>query len=87
MLIQNKASRESYLLTVYMYTVNETSFHVFSACPVTLHIWEELKKWLSSEIRLPPLTPQNAILGIVEDESYETDDIKLTNHILVTCKH
>ena len=58
-------------------TVDETSFHFFSACPVTLRIWEELKKWLSPEIRLPPLTPQNAILGIVEDESYETDDIKL----------
>ena len=49
-------------------TVDETSFHFFSACPVTLHIWEELKKWLSPKIQLPPLTPQNAILGIVEDE-------------------
>ena len=60
-------------------TVDETSFHFFS---VTLHIWEELKKSLSPEIRLPPLTPQNAILDIVEDESYETDEIKLINHIL-----
>ena len=68
-------------------TVDETSFHCFSACPVTLHIWKELKKWLSPEILLPPLTPQNAILGIVEDESYETDDIKLINHILLTFKH
>ena len=59
----------------------------FSACPVTLKIWEELKKWLRPEIRLPPLTPQNAILGIVEDESQETDDIKLINHILLTFKH
>ena len=49
-----------------------------------MHIWEELKKWLNPEIRLPPLTPQNAILGIVEDESHETDDIKLLNHILLT---
>ena len=38
-------------------TVDKTSFHFFSACPVTLHIWEELKKWLSPEIRLPPLIP------------------------------
>ena len=67
--------------------MDETSFHFFSACPVTLYIWEELKKWLSSEIRLPPLTPQNAILGIVEDESYEADDIKLINHVLLTFKH
>ena len=52
-------------------TVDETSFHFFSACPVTLHICEELKKWLSPEILLPPLTPQNAILGIFEDELYE----------------
>ena len=68
-------------------TVDETPFHFFSACPVTLKIWEELKKWLSPEIRLPPLTPQNAIQGIVEDESHETDDIKLINHILLTFKH
>ena len=33
------------------------------------------------------LTPQNAILGIVEDESYETNDIKLINYILMTFKH
>ena len=68
-------------------TVDETPFHFFSACPVTLQIWEELKKWLSPEIRLPPLTPQNAILGIVEDESHKTYDIKLINHILLTFKH
>ena len=42
---------------------------------------------LISEIRLPPLTPQNAVLGIVEDESQETDDIQLINHILLTFKH
>ena len=50
----------------------------------TLHIWEEL---LSPEIRLPSLTLQNAILGIAEDESYKTEDIKLINHILLTSKH
>ena len=63
------------------------TIHFFSASPVTLHIWEELKKWLSPEIRLPPLTPKNAILGIVEDESYETDDIKSINLILLTFRH
>ena len=36
---------------------------------------------------MPPLTPQNAILGIAEDESYETDDIKLINNNLLTFKH
>ena len=35
---------------------------------------------------MPPLIPQNAILGIMEDESHETDDIKLINHILLTFK-
>ena len=34
-----------------------------------------------------PLTPQNAIIGIVEDESYETNNIKLIDHILLTFKH
>ena len=62
--------------------MDESPFHFFSACPVTLQIWEKLKKWLSPDIWLPPLTPQNAILGIVEDELHETDDIKLINHIL-----
>ena len=41
---------------------------------------------VSPEIRLPSLTPQNAILGMVEDESYKRDDIKLINHILPTFK-
>ena len=36
---------------------------------------------------MPPLTPQNAILGLAEDESYETDDNKLINHILLTFNH
>ena len=67
-------------------TVDENPFHFFSACPVTLQIWEELKKGLSPEIQLHPLTPLNAVLGIVEDESHETDDIKLINHILLTFK-
>ena len=35
---------------------------------------------------MPPLTPQNAILGKVKDEVHETDDIKLINHILLTFK-
>ena len=35
---------------------------------------------------MPSLTPQNAILGIVEDKSYVRDDIKLINHILLTFK-
>ena len=65
-------------------TVDETFFHFFSACPATVHIWEEPKKWLSPKTQLPPLTPQN---GIVEDEPYETDDIKLINHILLPFKH
>ena len=48
---------------------------------------EGTEKVVKSEIRLTPLTPQNAILGIAEDESFETDDIKLINHILLTFKH
>ena len=44
------------------------------------------EKVIKPEIRLPPLTPQNAILGMVEDESHETDDIKLISHILLTFK-
>ena len=71
------------LLSIDALNISQIDF----ACPVTLKIWEELKKWLSPEIRLPPVTPQNAILGIVEDESHETDDIKLINHILLTFKH
>ena len=67
--------------------MDETSLHFFSACAVTLHIWKELKTWLSPERRSPPLTPQNAIPSKAEDESYKTDGIKLINHILLTFKH
>ena len=47
----------------------ENEMHVFSECNVIQKIWNKLGEWLSPEISLPALTPQNAILGILATDA------------------
>ena len=42
----------------------ESVKHVFSECSVIQKVWNKLGEWLSPELNLLALTPQNAILGI-----------------------
>ena len=61
----------------------ENVIHVFSECNVTQKIWSKLREWLSPELNLPALTPQNVILGIlVKDAPFDL----LINHILILFK-
>ena len=57
--------------------------HVFSECNVIQKIWSKLREWLSPELNLLALTPQNAILGILgKDAPFHL----LLNHILILFK-
>ena len=76
--------------------IHEAKFGVFITYIFVGRIWGSNKnfrgKFWGQALDLliwkyPPGTPQNAVLGIVEDESYETDDFNLINHILLTFKH
>ena len=58
----------------------ENVIHVFSECNIIEKIWSKLREWLSPELNLPVLTPQNAILGILaKDAPFDL----LINHILI----
>ena len=39
----------------------ENVIHVFSECNTIQNIWSKLREWLSPELNLPALTPQNAM--------------------------
>ena len=58
----------------------ENVIHVSSECNVIQKIWNKLGEWLSPELNLPALTPQNAISGILAKDA--PLDI-LLNHILI----
>ena len=61
----------------------ENVIHAFSECNVIQKIWSKLREWLSPELNLPALTPQNAILGILaKDAPFDL----LINHILILFK-
>ena len=61
----------------------ENVIHVFSECNVIQNVWSKLREWLSPELGLPALTPQNAILGILaKDAPFD----RLINHILILFK-
>ena len=61
----------------------ENVLHVFSECNVIQKIWNKLGKWLSPELNLSALTPQNDMLGILsKDAPFDL----LLNHILILFK-
>ena len=61
----------------------ENVIHVFSECNIIKKIWSKFREWLSPELSLPVLTPQNVISGIlVKDAPFDL----LINHILILFK-
>ena len=57
--------------------------HVFSVRNVIQKIWSKLREWLSPELNLLALTPQNATLGILAKDA---PFALLLNHILILFK-
>ena len=43
---------------------NETTWHLFSQCKVTIHYWRSLQTWLKPSINFPDFTPESALPGL-----------------------
>ena len=68
---------------------DETPFHIFYECDRVKFLWSELVQCFQNTLILPTLTPQTAILGILDSVSnnsfFENNKI-LINHILLIFK-
>ena len=65
---------------------NETTWHLFSQCKVTIHHWRSLRTWLKPSINLPDLTPESALLGLnttLDNKKYVNT---LINHLILIFK-
>ena len=81
--VQNKSSSNIYFeKKVSLY--NETPFHIFYECDCVKFLWSDLIQCFQNTLMLPTLTPQTAILGILDSVSnnsfFENNKI-LINHI------
>ena len=47
---------------------NETSYHLFYECSHTNSLWNQLRHFLSNSLNIPPLTPQSAIFGFINQK-------------------
>ena len=65
---------------------NETTWHLFSQCKVTIHYWRSLQTWLKPSINLPDLTPESALLRLntaLDNNKYVNT---LINHLILVFK-
>ena len=51
---------------------NETLIHLFSQCVVTTSCWEFLQECLKPSLKLPNITPENALLGTTTPVNNDT---------------
>ena len=68
---------------------DETPCHIFYECDRVKFLWSELVQCFQNTLILPTLTPQTAILGIldsVSNNSFSENNKKLINHILLVLK-
>ena len=68
---------------------DETPLHIFYECDRVKFLWSELVQCFQNTLILPTLTPQTAILGIldsVSNNSFFENNKKLINHILLILK-
>ena len=68
---------------------DETPFHIFHECDRVKYLWPDLVQCFQNTLILPTLTPQTAILGILDSVSnnffFENNKIFI-NHILLKSK-
>ena len=68
---------------------DETPFHIFYECDRVKFLWSALVQCFQNTLILPTLTPQTAILGILDPVSnnsfFEINEI-IINHILLVFK-
>ena len=68
---------------------DETPLHISYECDHVKFLWSELVQCFQNTLILPTLTPQSAILGIldsVSNNSFFENNKKLINHILLVLK-
>ena len=62
----------------------ETPVHIFYSCNHTHILWERLKYYIQSNLDLPLLTSQSAVLGFTNSES---ENAIIINHLLLIFKY
>ena len=76
-------------LCSFCYLYNETPFHIFYECDAVKCLWADLVQYFQNNLMLPTLTPQAAILRILEsassDSTFKNNKVFI-NHILLTFK-
>ena len=70
-------------LCFYCNSNDETPIHLFCECSSTKSLWLQLNRHFHSDLKFPELTPQTAILGMLNDS---VSNIHLINHILLLFK-
>ena len=70
-------------LCSYCNKYDETPIHLFCECNYTKYLWLQLNRHFPPDLTFPVLTPQTAILGLVNDS---VSNIHLINHILLLFK-
>ena len=68
----------------FCHSYDETINHIFFECICVKQLWNQLRLCLTNDSFLPLLTPQTAILGLIN--GIENNVYKITNHILLTFK-
>ena len=48
---------------------DETIEHIFLSCKYSKRLWKNVKDWVNKEQDLPNLSPNNVVIGFVEDNS------------------
>ena len=64
------------------HNVDETTSHIFSECPVTQNLWNQIKNIFAPHLIFDDLIPQSALLGFLNVD----DDHIIKNHILLIFK-
>ena len=65
-----------------MHNVDETTSNIFSECPVTQNLWNQIKNIFVPHLIFDDLIPQSALLGFLNVD----DDHIIKNHIVLIFK-
>lgn len=62
---------------------DETVLHLFNDCLITKNIWNQVRRFFSSKLDIPIITPQSAIFGFIESKNKNN---QIINHLLLIYK-
>ena len=67
-------------------SADETPLHIFYTCNITKRLRNELKYFVSQYLYTPEITPQSALLGLLNIGNKQQNFL-LINHLLLIFKH